>query len=127
MNEYELRIQSVKSQIKKLKPPLKASKAEERDYKAAKEKLQKELALIENYAALYSAAQVGSYVLARNKTGVIVDKFVNSGGIPQLWICWGMCDIPYPEYPSTGGEWHFQKVAACDLSEAPHIQEKEAA
>lgn len=80
------------------------------------------LAKTKNYQVLYSSISVGDCVMRDDRTGIVVDKFLNSGGIPQVWICWGVSTVPYPEYPTLCGEWGVQVLASCRLSDAPSSQ-----
>jgi hypothetical protein len=119
--EYEIRIQEIKTKLKKLTPPLKTGKketAEERDYKADKAKLEKQLELVKKYATIYTQIHVGDGVATEGKTGVIIEKTINVGGLPQVWVHWGVSAIPYPEYPAISGEWCLQFFPACGLDEA---------
>ncbi len=78
------------------------------------------------YQSLYQGISIGDCVLRDDKTGIVVDKFTNSGGIPQAWVCWGTCKTPYPEYPSLDGGWGIQVLPSCRLSDAPSVQQEAA-
>lgn len=64
--------------------------------------------------------QVGYGVSARGQFGVVVDKFLTIGGMPQLWVCWGGSSLPYPEMPLL-----MEVHQACRIDEP--VQQKEAA
>ncbi|HEY9597450.1 MAG TPA: hypothetical protein V6D33_07240 [Cyanophyceae cyanobacterium] len=80
------------------------------------------VAKTKNYQALYTSISVGDCVMRDDRTWIVGDKFLNPGGIPQIWICWGVSTVPYPEYPTLGGEWGVQVLASCRLSDAPSTQ-----
>lgn len=62
--------------------------------------------------------QVGWGVSARGQFGVVFDKFLTVGGMPQLWVCWGGSKLPYPEMPMS-----VEVYQACGLDEMPQQQE----
>lgn len=123
--EYETKIAEIKASLKKLTPPIKGKKetAEERDYQASKAELEAMISLIKKYSTLYESIHVGDGIASTTKAGVIVDKQLNVGMMPQFWVQWGTVEIPYPEYPSISGEWKFETFPACTLNEKPNEQE----
>lgn len=65
--------------------------------------------------------QIGWGVSFKGKYGVIVDKFITVGGMPQLWVCWEESTLPYPEMPMS-----VEVYQACRLDEMPQQQQEAA-
>jgi hypothetical protein len=132
--EYEIRIQEINRRLSKLTPPAKTGKKETQaekkareDYEADKANLESQRDLVKKYAAIYTQIHVGDGVATEDKTGVIIEKAINVGGLPQVWVHWGVSAIPYPEYPAISGEWRLQFFPACGLDEVVEVQRKEVA
>jgi len=47
----------------------------------------------------YLHIQEGWGVNKQGRFGMIVEKFITGGGMPQLWVTWGDSELPYPELP----------------------------
>lgn len=71
----------------------------------------------------YNAINIGDGVGRNGVTGVVVDKFISVGGLPHLWICRGISDLPYPEVPTE----NLQVYKACQLDAVVSQQQEEAA
>ena len=131
--EYETRISAINAQLGKLTEPTKlgkkadAYKRELAEYEQAKAKLEAQRTLVKKYAVIYTQIHVGDGVATECKTGVIIEKNINVGGLPQVWVHWGVSVIPYPEYPAISGEWCLQFFPACGLDEAVEVQREEVA
>jgi len=132
--EYETRIQEINRRLGKLAPPAKNGKKETQaekkvreDYEADKANLESQRDLVKKYATIYNQIHVGDGVATEGKTGVIIQKTINVGGLPQVWVHWGVSAIPYPEYPAISGEWCLQFFPACGLDEVVEVQRERVA
>jgi hypothetical protein len=109
--EYQQMLDKVSGQIKKLKLPSLPTKTDKKDYEERLAELNKELERIKKYAAIYSRFKVGSRVCIRGEYGVIVDRVINVGGIPQAWVKGDYSAVLYPEYPSIEGHLEMEVIS----------------
>lgn len=70
----------------------------------------------------YNSISIGDGVERNGVTGIVIDKFISLGGLPHLWVCRGVSNLPYPEIPTE----NLQVYKACRLDEVVR-QQKEAA
>jgi hypothetical protein len=109
--EYRQMLDEVNSKLNKLKLPSLPTKTDKKNYEETLAELNKESERIKKYAAIYSRFKVGSRVCIRGEYGVIVDRVINVGGIPQAWVERDYSDVLYPEYPSIEGHLEMEVIS----------------